>query len=116
MWDLENGFGFSIFEILFIIAFVAILGMLIIGIFGNIKTWHQNNKSVRLCVNAKVVSKRIHVTGSESTFTSYYVSFQVESGDRMEFSVDSHEYGMLVEGDEGKLHFQGTRYLSFERN
>ena len=25
------------------------------------------------------------------------------------------EYGMLAEGDAGRLTFQGTRYLSFER-
>lgn len=47
--------------------------------------------------------------------TSYYVTFQVESGDRMELSVNGSEYGMLAEGDEGKLSFQGTRYLGFER-
>lgn len=45
----------------------------------------------------------------------YYVTFQFESGDRMEFQVYGSEYGMLAEGDEGKLTFQGTRYLSFER-
>ena len=39
----------------------------------------------------------------------------VESGDRMELSVDDSEYGMLVEGDEGKLTFQGSRYLGFEQ-
>ncbi len=44
------------------------------------------------------------------------MTFQVESGDRMEFSVTGSEYGMLAEGDTGKLSFQGTRYLSFERN
>lgn len=25
------------------------------------------------------------------------------------------EYGMLAEGDRGRLTFQGTRYVSFER-
>jgi hypothetical protein len=33
----------------------------------------------------------------------------------MEFSVYGEEYGMLAEGDEGKLTFQGSRYLGFER-
>ena len=50
------------------------------------------------------------------TFTTYYVTFQVESGDRMELTVSGSDYGMLVEGDIGKLSFQGTRYLGFERN
>nr|WP_330380884.1 DUF2500 family protein [Anaerobutyricum hallii] len=35
----------------------------------------------------------------------------VQSG----FSVYGKEYGMLAEGDEGKLTFQGSRYLGFER-
>ena len=47
--------------------------------------------------------------------TNYYVTFEVESGDRMELELQGHEYGLLVEGDKGKLTFQGTRYLGFER-
>ena len=47
--------------------------------------------------------------------TSYYVTFQVDSGDRMELHMTGQEYGMLVEGDKGYLTFQGTRYLGFER-
>ena len=53
-----------------------------------------------------------HTTSS----TWYYVTFLVDSGDRMELSVSGSEYGMLVEGDRGRLSFQGTRYLSFERS
>ena len=55
-------------------------------------------------------------TDTTCTFTSYYVTFQVESGDRMEFEVDGSDYGLLVQGDIGKLSFQGTRYLGFERS
>lgn len=44
-----------------------------------------------------------------------YVTFQVESGDRMELNVSGTEYGMLIEGDYGELTFQGTRYLGFVR-
>ena len=45
----------------------------------------------------------------------YYVTFQTERGDRMEFQVSGTEYGMFAEGDTGRLTFQGTRYLAFER-
>ena len=94
------------------------------------RTWHKNNQSPRLSVNATIVAKRESIThhshanagdlsgthGYHSTSsTSYYVTFQVESGDRMELPVSGREYGMLAEGDIGKLTFQGTRYLSFER-
>ncbi|MBO1913429.1 DUF2500 domain-containing protein, partial [Microvirga sp. 3-52] len=51
-----------------------------------------------------------------STTTSYYVTFQFESGDRTEFSLNGSQYGMLAETDIGKLSFQGTRYLGFARN
>lgn len=29
--------------------------------------------------------------------------------------MSGREYGMLAEGDRGILHFQGTRYLGFDR-
>ena len=44
---------------------------------------------------------------------TYFVTFQMTSGDRMEFEVSETEYGMLTEDDSGKLRFQGTRYLGF---
>ncbi len=85
-----------------------------------VSQWHRNNNSPRLTVEATVVAKRIDVShhhhGGEThhmtTSTRYYVTFQVESGDRMEFSVSGREYGLLVEGDTGRLTFQGTRYLA----
>ena len=45
----------------------------------------------------------------------YFATFQVESGDRMELQMNGQDYGMLVEGDRGRLTFQGTRYLDFQR-
>ena len=58
-----------------------------------------------------------HHSGDHMSTTSswYYVTFQVESGDRMELQMTGPEYGMLAEGDRGRLTFQGTRYVSFER-
>ncbi len=121
-WDFG---GFSIFGILFSITFFLILGVIIFNIFRGIRTWNKNNASPRLTVGATLVSRRTHVshhgntagdhTMGSSSSTSYYLTFQVESGDRMEFRVSGQEYGMLVEGDFGKLSFQGTRYLGFER-
>ena len=110
---------------------VLFIGMFFFALISNLRTWNKNNHSPRLTVPATVVAKRTDVLHSSSanagdmsgahgydtsTFTSYYVTFQVESGDRMEFTVSGSDYGMLVEGDIGKLSFQGTRYLGFERN
>ena len=99
-----------------------LLGMILYTIIGNISTWNKNNHSPRLTVPATVVAKRTEVSRHHTdntmahTFTTYYVTFQVESGDRMELTVSGSDYGMLVEGDIGKLSFQGTRYLGFERS
>ncbi|MBQ8835905.1 MAG: DUF2500 domain-containing protein [Clostridia bacterium] len=119
---------FGLIEFIFPIFFIAIFGIVIGTFVGTavkgVKTWNKNNNSPRLTVWAKVVTKRNH-TGVHShnhgghhhtTHSStYFVTFEVESGDRMELQMDGFEFGMLVEGDEGKLTFQGTRYLGFER-
>ena len=116
------GMGFGLFNIVFTFAFFLIFGIVIVTFIKAINQWNKNNHSPRLTVWAKVVAKRTNVshshsgnTSHHSTSTTYYVTFQVESGDRMELPVAGYEYGMLVEGDEGNLSFQGTRYLGFER-
>lgn len=114
---------FGLLQLIFVVMFCIASGIIIFTAIHGISTWNKNNHSPRLTVPAKVVAKRMEVdshyhgnsggmTGM-STDTTYYVTFQVESGDRMELSVDDSEYGMLVEGDEGKLTFQGSRYLGF---
>lgn len=119
------GMGFDMFSIMFTIVFVLVIGTFIVTAVKGIGQWNKNNNSPRLTVPATVVSKRTNVTrhyhgGANGhhhhhTSTTYYVTFQVESGDRMELHVAGHEYGLLVEGDNGRLTFQGTRYLGFER-
>lgn len=117
-------------RILFPIMFLLVSGVIIFSLVRGIVTWNKNNHSPRLTVPATVVAKRENVTHHQhgnagdmsgahgfhtTTCTAYYVTFQVESGDRMEFHVSGAEYGMLAEGDTGRLTFQGTRYLSYER-
>lgn len=121
---------FGIVSFIFPIMFIFVIGIFIFIMVQGISTWNKNNHSPRLTVPATVVAKREDVshhhhanggdiTGAQgyhtTTNTSYYVTFQVESGDRMELHVSGSEYGMLAEGDNGRLTFQGTRYLSFER-
>lgn len=50
-----------------------------------------------------------------SQVTTYYVTFQVKSGERMEFVVSGTEYGQLAEGDISKLNFKGKKFIEFER-
>lgn len=120
------GMGFRAFEVLFFLVFCLVLGTFLFVAVRGLSQWSKNNRSPRLTVNARVVAKRTHVShhhhsgntdfgGHYHVTTGYFVTFQVESGDRMELSVTGPEYGMLIEGDSGKLTFQGTRYLGFER-
>lgn len=116
---------FDLMQFLFPIIFFLSFGLIIVAIIRSIRQWNTNNHSPRLTVDAKIVGKRTSVTHHHhnagntgmhiTTSTTYYVTFQVESGDRMEFHVTGKEYGMLAEGDIGRVTFQGTRYLGFER-
>lgn len=114
---------FEILSLLFFLVFFLVLGIILVNIFRGIKEWNHNNHSPRLTVDATVVAKRTNVShhhrsGSgvhHSTSTTYFVTFQFDSGDRMELGMQGHQYGLLLEGDKGKLTFQGTRYLGFER-
>lgn len=120
------GFGLmeALFPVFFTITFLIVIGMFAFMLIKEVTQWNKNNASPVLTVDAKLVAKREHVSRSShhngahthhSTSTSYHATFEVESKDRMEFRLDSREYGMLAEGDTGRLTFQGTRYHGFER-
>ena len=110
------------FEIMFFLIFGLAVAMFMVMFVKGIGQWHKNNNSPRLTVEAVVAAKRTDIshhhdanTHVDHHTTWYYVTFEVQSGDRMEFGVSGSEYGLLAEGDYGKLTFQGTRYLGFER-
>lgn len=115
----------SIFFTLFFLVFFLVFGIILFTIIKGLTQWNKNNHSPRLSVVATLVAKRTSVSHSHhpdangvsftSTHTTYYATFQVESGDRMEFCIPASEFGMLAEGDFGTLSFQGTRYVSFVR-
>ena len=119
------GFGFDMLTIMFYLVFFMVMATFVVALVKNITQWNKNNNSPRLTVPARIVAKRTNHTRHRhsgthghhhtSTSTSYYVTFEVESGDRMELQMPGHEYGLLVEGDQGQLTFQGTRYLGFQR-
>ncbi|MBM7616239.1 hypothetical protein JOC73_002821 [Alkaliphilus hydrothermalis] len=130
----SNGFHQSPFESFMFSAlpffgmtiFILVIGMFIFIAIKGIKQWNDNNAQPVLTVATSIVAKRADVSRRahgandgvghhQRTNTSYFVTFQVESGDRMEFQIKPQEYGLLVEGDVGLLTFQGTRYHSFER-
>lgn len=124
------GFGkvnpmFNFVSVFIFIIFFIVLAAIIISMVKGVSQWNKNNHQPVLTVDTTVVSKRMNVSHhnhtntehmhSTSSSTDYYITFQVASGDRMEFLVPDKEYGMVVEGDIGKVTFQGTRYKGFVR-
>jgi len=113
---------FNAMGIATLLMFLLIMGVFVVTLVRGIGQWNKNNHSPVLTVDASVVSKwtdvRVHHSGERNhthSSTAYYAAFQVESGDRIVFSMSSPEYGLLAEGDVGKLTFQGTRYQGFVR-
>lgn len=97
---IELGFG--------LLTFLGIIGVVIFYII-------RNNRQPKLQVSATVVTKRTS-NHSKATDRHYFVTFQVESGDRIEFWVDSFQYSELKQDDCGILTFQGTRFIGFEKD
>ncbi len=131
----DFGFGiaglmFSIIPVIVVLGFIFVFGTIIASGIRAAKQRRYNRSQPVLTVDARVVSKRgdtsyhthhhgtpgkagHHTTRHSST--TYYATFEVESGDRMEFTISGEESGMLMEGDQGRLTFQGTDYQGFER-
>ena len=124
-----SGFLFSVMPVFVVLMFIVVIGIFIWQVVRGVGQWNRNNNSPILTVEATIVTKRSDVsyyhnnTGAMDNMqtmghssTTYYATFEVPSGDRMELHVKDHEYGLLAEGDRGQLTFQGTRYLGFLRN
>ena len=101
------------FIVMFVLVFAIIAVTFIVILVRGVSEWNSNNHSPKLGVEATCVSKRTSVTHhsdpvagdisgahgyTHSSNTTYYATFEVESGDRMEFrisgpqlSFDRHE-------------------------
>lgn len=115
---------FNFFSAIFPIFFIFIFGLIIFQIFKGVKQWNFNNQQPVLTVNAKIIAKRTHVSRHahnhdnhvhHHSSTSYFLTFEFDSSDRLELKVSDHDYGQYIEGDFGSLTFQGTRFLKYDR-
>ncbi|UCZ54241.1 DUF2500 domain-containing protein [Bacillus shivajii] len=99
--------------------FFIVIGTILYQLFNGIREWARNNQLPRETVKSKIVSKRTDVRKragkNHRTYTTYFVTFELEDGSRKEFKISGREYGQLAEGDVGNLTHQGTRYHGFER-
>jgi hypothetical protein len=103
----------------------SIFTFIVFGFFGSLFTIclfqqyekHSRNAAApRLRQDALVVTKRQYVGGgSGATSTTYYVTFEFADRGRRELRLSPKEYGLLVEGDAGTLHSQGSWFKGFDR-
>lgn len=112
---------FNFFEFMFPMFFLAIFGFIVFSIIRGVKEWSYNNKQPVVPVEATIISKRESVShhnhdGHITNSRTYYVGFEFVNGERIEFSIPGRRYGLMAEGDRGTLTFQGSRFISFERN
>jgi hypothetical protein len=112
---------FAIVPILIGLGFVLVIGGILFQIVRGIGQWSYNNGQPVLSEPARLVSKRQETSGSVSSntggtvSTTYYVTFELPSGERREFRMGGRDFGVLAEGDEGNLVYQGTRFKGFDR-
>ncbi|MNE71001.1 hypothetical protein D3C80_1668360 [compost metagenome] len=100
------------------------IGIVAVSVGRGLFQWSRNNSSPLLTIPARIVSKRSEVrqqqlqdeSQTSRTSTTYYLTYEAQGGERMEFKVDGNEFGMSAEGDRGLLTYQGTRYHGFQRH
>ncbi len=79
-----------------------------------------NLQSPILTAPARVVDERSAVYGSSgqyggTTTTSYFATFELADGRRLEFEITGQQAGQLVVGDTGNITWQGTWLQGFQR-
>lgn len=109
---------------LFSLMFLLVCGLVLYTMIRSIAYYIRNATSPVLTARAKVLSKRFEVARHahrqgdhvyHSTSTSYYATFELENGERIELVMNGKQYGLLLEGDRGLLTYQGEWYKDFER-
>ena len=111
---------FTLVPVIIFVAFVVVIGTIIVSAGKGMAEWSDNNAQPVRTVPARVVAKRPETRGTSgpnggSVSTTYYVTFELEAGERVEYALGGKEYGLLAEGDAGTLTYQGTRYHGFDR-
>lgn len=108
-------------DVMVVIFVIFFLGAVLVPLIRSVSSWSKDENAELKTLQAKVVSKRQdvsfrrHVNGGRTSSTRYYATFEEETQERLELHMPGKAYGMLVEGDEGRLTYRGTRFESFAR-
>lgn len=120
-----NPFIFSNIMFTFVPIFMFIIfTIIIITLISRAIHYSVNKTKPQVPIRAKVVTKRTNVSHHRhagnnmhsSSHTTYYTTFELENGERMELRIPHNQFGMLVEGDQGILTIQGDMFIAFKRS
>lgn len=112
------GIGLGVVGVFVILTMILVTIGIAVIVSRMFATAKSDRKAARMQVSAKILARRTRIANrSDSGFvrTCCYVTFETDRGDRVELLVPEREYGVLLEGDEGILTYQGTRFISFHR-
>lgn len=104
-----------------VLFFLLVAGMILFAIVSAVVQYVENSNSPVLETPARVVAKRSQVSrngGRRGSYisTTYFVTFEADTGERRELEVKGNQFGLLVEGDRGVLVSQGTWFKDFVRS
>lgn len=109
--------GFSVVNAVMMLAGLAvvviIIVLVIVGIAKNAKQSSADNKAERQEAEARLAEKR-EVKAKFGII--YYAKFNLTNGEVYEFRISDTQYAKLVQGTDGQLVYQGTRFVSFVKN
>jgi hypothetical protein len=110
---------------IFMLFFFLIFGVIFLAIISAIVSAVKNAKAPVITVQARVIAKRTEVSSHHhagdnhsahhSSSTYYYITFETEHGERLELPLSGRMFGLLIEGDEGNLTYQGEWFKDFRR-
>ncbi|MBF0787182.1 MULTISPECIES: DUF2500 domain-containing protein [unclassified Streptococcus] len=106
---------FSITMIWCIVIFTLVIGGILWQFAKALLEVLRTNAAPKEWHDATLIAKRTHVGRNNLSYTTYYLTFEWEHGERREFRVGSDIYALSLEGDKGELLFQGSRFLDFKR-
>ena len=67
----------------------------------------------KVSVPAKIVDRKVYF--KDEQHTEHILIFQLYTGKRLNFKVDSETYSLYYAGDKGLLVYRGEKFISFDK-
>jgi len=100
-------------DIITLFGLIFIGGILLLIITIPIVEYNKNEKQPVITTDAVLLTKSTQQLGRG--FSSYHLTFEITSKERISLKVDHQKYALFIEGDKGTLTYQGSRFITFER-